>query len=231
MGRKTKRGNMNFSETLKNHIKSNHLLNHPFYQAWMEGKISKETLKEYASQYYHHVSAFPRYISATHSNCADASKRQILLENLNEEEGTNNTSHPQLWLNFAEGMGANENTVKASEKKQAIHNVIETFLKHGKKSYAEGLAALYAYEYQVPEVAGSKIEGLENHYSINDEKTLKFFKVHQEADVYHREACEKLIDQFSPAEQKLALKSAKEASQALWDFLSSLPIEENKNAA
>ena len=181
---------MNFSETLKNHIKDKHLLSHPFYQAWMEGKLSMDTLKEYASQYYHHVSAFPRYISATHSNCVDASKREVLLENLNEEEGLNNTAHPQLWLDFATGLNLTESEVKTSKEKQAIQNVIQTFLGYGKKSYAEGLAALYAYEYQVPEVASSKIEGLEKNYSICDEKTLKFFKVHQEADIYHREACE-----------------------------------------
>ncbi len=222
---------MNFSDTLKNHISDKHLLNHPFYQAWMEGKLSMDTLKEYAGQYYHHVSAFPRYISATHSNCTDASKREILLENLNEEEGLNNTSHPQLWLDFAEGLGLKEGEVKIAKEKTAIQNVIKTFLGYGKKSYAEGLAALYAYEYQVPEVASSKIEGLEKNYSINDDKTLKFFRVHQEADIYHREACEKLINQFSPEEQKQALKSARDASSALWDFLSSLPIESTTHAA
>ena len=35
-------------------------------------------------------------------------------------------------------------------------------------------------------------------------KVLEFFEVHKAADVYHREACEKLLDDLSPEEQKKA---------------------------
>ena len=31
------------------------MLKHPFYQAWASGKLTKDTLKEYACQYYHFV--------------------------------------------------------------------------------------------------------------------------------------------------------------------------------
>ena len=48
-----------------------HLLNHPFYKSWNEGKLTREIIKDYAEQYYQHVKAFPRYISATHSICED----------------------------------------------------------------------------------------------------------------------------------------------------------------
>ena len=88
---------MTFSEKLKNSISAYHLLSHPFYQGWNRGDISKETLREYAVQYYNHVKAFPRYISAAHSKCNDIKKRRILLENLADEEGLNGEEpHPEL---------------------------------------------------------------------------------------------------------------------------------------
>ncbi|WP_010597846.1 iron-containing redox enzyme family protein [Rickettsiella massiliensis] len=60
-------------------------------------------------QYYHHVEAFPRYLSATHSNCLSAAAREVLLDNLNDEEGSNGReSHPDLWLQFAKGLGLSE---------------------------------------------------------------------------------------------------------------------------
>ena len=62
------------------------MLNHPFYKSWNEGKLTREIIKDYAEQYYQHVKAFPRYISATHSLCEDLDKRKILLENLQDEE-------------------------------------------------------------------------------------------------------------------------------------------------
>ena len=52
----------------------------------MKVKLNREIIKDYAEQYYQHVKAFPRYISATHSLCEDLDKRKILLENLQDEE-------------------------------------------------------------------------------------------------------------------------------------------------
>ena len=63
------------------------MLSHPFYQAWTEGRLSLDTLRSYARQYFHHVEAFPRAVSAVHSACPDRDGRRMLAENLAEEEG------------------------------------------------------------------------------------------------------------------------------------------------
>ena len=68
-----------FSSDLGKKLDKYHLLKHPFYQIyWNEGKLNREIIKDYAEQYYQHVKAFPRYISATHSICEDIEKRRIL---------------------------------------------------------------------------------------------------------------------------------------------------------
>ena len=80
------------------------LLKHPFYQAWTAGTLTADRLRNYAVQYYRHVAAFPRYLSGLHSRCEDLETRQLLLENLvDEERGRDN--HPELWLQFAEALG------------------------------------------------------------------------------------------------------------------------------
>ena len=64
-----------FSKRLGSKLDKFHLLKHPFYQIyWNEGKLTREIIKDYAEQYYQHVKAFPRYISATHSICEDIEK-------------------------------------------------------------------------------------------------------------------------------------------------------------
>src|SRR5260370_41888166 len=79
------------------------LLKHPFYQQWDAGTLAAQRLGNYAIQYYRHVEAFPRYLSALHSRCEDLETRQVLLENLiDEERGAEN--HPELWLRFAEAL-------------------------------------------------------------------------------------------------------------------------------
>src|SRR5213075_2203595 len=103
-------------DKIDNDIAEKHLLKHPFYLAWTRGELSREALADYAAQYYHHVAAFPTYLSAVHSNCEDQPTRRELLENLTEvEQGSPN--HPELWLQFAEGLGVNEAAARGAEQR------------------------------------------------------------------------------------------------------------------
>lgn len=138
------------------------MLSHPFYQAWTEGRLPLDTLRAYACQYFHHVEAFPRAVSAVHSLCDDRDGRRMLTENLAEEEGIElgKQDHSSLWLMFAHGLGENEAAVRSVTLNPETKALIETFRRLSRKSYASGLGALYAYESQFPAVAKAKIEGL-----------------------------------------------------------------------
>src|SRR5437867_13018367 len=104
-----------YLEEIDNDIAAKHLLKHPFYLAWTRGELSKEALTDYARQYYHHVAAFPTYLSAVHAKCDDQVTRKQLLNNLIDEEA-GSPNHPELWLKFAEGLGVAESDVRQSEK-------------------------------------------------------------------------------------------------------------------
>ncbi len=210
-----------FSKRLNRKLDEFHLLKHPFYKSWNEGKLNREIIKDYAEQYFHHVKAFPRYISATHSICDDIEKRKILLENLQDEE-KNGAEHPKLWKNFAIAMGADKKKIENVKQYSFTKNLIKNFFKNGRSSYAEGLGSLYTYERQVPEIAETKIRGLKRFYGVNSKKGLEFFEVHKAADVHHRKACEKLLDGLSAKEQKKAEKAAISTAKYLWNFLSGI---------
>src|SRR5690348_78188 len=92
------------------------LLKHPFYQAWSNGELTRDDLREYAAEYWHHVSAFPTYLSALHSRLPDGGLRRMVLENLCDEEGQRDgRPHSDLWMDFARGMGAAEAEVLERE--------------------------------------------------------------------------------------------------------------------
>ena len=219
-----------FSKELNKKLDEYHLLKHPFYKSWNEGKLTREIIKDYAEQYYQHVKAFPRYISATHSICEDLEKRRILLENLQDEE-KKGADHPTLWKNFALAIGADPKKIEEVKKYDFTKELIDNFFKNGRSSYAEGLGSLYTYERQVPEIADTKIRGLKNHYGVNSKKGLEFFEVHKKADVYHREACEKLLDGLSKEEKDKAEKAALSTAKYLWNFLSGMAAKHNLQAA
>ena len=215
-----------FSKELNKKLDKYHLLNHPFYKSWNDGKLTREIIKDYAEQYYQHVKAFPRYISATHSLCEDIERRKILLENLQDEENRDE-DHPKLWKNFAIAMGSSDKEINSVRKEKFTTDMIDNFFKNGRSSYAEGLASLYTYERQIPEIAETKIRGLKNHYGVTSKEGLEFFEVHKAADVYHREACEKLLDDLSSEEQRKAEVSALSTAKYLWNFLSGIAEKHN----
>ena len=219
-----------FSKELNQKLDQYHLLNHPFYKSWNEGKLTREIIKDYAEQYYQHVKAFPRYISATHSLCEDIEKRKILLENLNDEENRD-ADHPKLWKNFAIAMGADSKKIEEVKAEQFTKDLIDNFFKNGRSTYAEGLASLYTYERQIPEIADTKIKGLKKFYGVNSKEGLEFFETHKKADVYHRVECEKLLDGLSKDEQSAAEKAALSTAKYLWNFLSGIAAKHNSQAA
>lgn len=184
-------------------IAERHLLKHPFYRAWQDGTLSAEALRDYATQYYRHVHAFPTYISALHSRCEDLETRQALLENLrDEEEGSEN--HPALWRCFAEAVGCSPSELDGGEIWPETVDAIADFRSAvGEGPVVRGLAALYAYESMVPAVAAEKIRGLAEHYGVQGSPGTDYFEVHRTLDVEHAASSRELLERHVVNDQDL----------------------------
>lgn len=211
-------------QTLDASIASRHLLNHSFYQRWTAGTLTREELRDYAGQYFHYAMAFPTFISAMHQQTEDISVRQMLLENLIEEErGAEN--HPELWLRFCESLGLDREEVKAGAANEATRTLIATMKSLARDgALHEGLAALYAYESQIPAVAKAKIEGLARNYAISAERDIAFFTVHMEADVLHSQTSREILRDLCDTPEKTAAAdaAARQTLNALYGFLDSV---------
>jgi len=205
-------------EKLDAAIAQKNLLKHPFYQDWQAGKLSRESLQLYAAQYYRHVEAFPKHLRVL-AERADASLKPVVLENLAEEENPAGP-HPQLWREFAEALGVSEEDIMNSPSLPGTQNVVHTFRDIcGNRPVPEAVAALYAYESQVPEIASTKIEGLNRFYGINDAKGTAYFSVHEHADKAHRAAWRNWLLENATGSEDQILASAQDALNALWGAL------------
>lgn len=201
-------------------IEARHLLSHPFYRKWSEGTLPSSCLREYARQYFAFESAFPRVLSAIHARTEDAGARAALLANLwDEEHGEPN--HAELWLRFAEGLGVPREDVRAATPNAAATTLVDCYRALAEHPRA-GVAALYAYEAQLPKLAHAKIDGLKARYGIDDARTLAFFQVHGEIDVAHA-ASERAILEASEEEEHAEVEAAVDrALDAWWGFLDSV---------
>ena len=205
-------------DQIDNAIAEKHLLKHPFYLAWVRGELTKKALTDYARQYYHHVAAFPTYLSAVHAKCDNQPTRKRILSNLIDEEA-GSPNHPELWKQFAESLGVNDIN---AEKEPETANLIDTFRSVcGEGSTAHGLAALYAYESQIPAICESKIEGLKKYYGFNDPKGYEYFSVHIEADQEHSATERELLGHYVDNQNAANVRaSVNRVLDALWELLS-----------
>jgi pyrroloquinoline-quinone synthase len=193
------------------------LLDHPFYAAWSAGELTHEALRTYAAQYYRWVLAFPTWLSATHANAADFSMRQQILENLiDEERGADN--HPELWLRFTDALGLERAVVQGTPPFPETAAALALMRGVCREMPAvAGVAALYAYESQQPEVMKTKREGLRDRYGVT--AGHDYFVVHETKDVEHSAGERALVERHGAGHEPAITAAVDLALQATYTIL------------
>lgn len=140
------------------------LLDHPFYQSWSEGTVTKEQLAKYHKSYSEFIELMPQYWhkinKAFDQNSAEA------MEVVEDE-----MSHIPLWADWSHKLPATKDYPKMSE----LMNTMD------KMSPSELLGAVQAFETQQPEVAETKKAGLLKFYGFEENET-KYFDEHMEEE-------------------------------------------------
>jgi pyrroloquinoline-quinone synthase len=228
-----------FFEQLNARITKYDLLCHPFYLAWSAGELSRDDLREYARDYYHHVEAFPTYLAELGIRLEDGELRRAVLANMCDEKGADDglgessCAHSELWLDFVEGLGARRDmrghgpVAEIRELMAHFHNVAS------EGTPEEALAAFYAYESQVPRVAKEKARGLREMYGA-DERTCGYFALHATADVHHAQVWRRQLEkrlEANPAAAEKALEAGETAARALWRALDGIEARRMATAA
>jgi len=223
-----------FFEELDARIANYDLLCHPFYKTWAAGGLSREDLQAYGREYFHHVEAFPSYLTEFAGHLPEDGLRKAVLANRDDEMGApTGRSHAELWLDFVEGMGGRR-TSEDTPNLPDLSRLLAFFHSVANDGIPErALAAFYAYESQVPRVAAEKARGLRDLYGA-DEKTCAYFTLHSTADVYHsrvwRTQLGKAIEGDSAAAER-ALAAAENAAKALWTALDGIEAARLARAA
>ena len=189
--------------------------------------MTRDDLREYARNYYHHVEAFPSYLAELALRLDEGELRRAVLANMCDEKGAGGGSgkdsvpHSELWLDFAEGMGARRDmrwhlpVAEVRELMRHFHRVAS------EGTPEEALAAFYVYESQVPRVAKEKERGLREMYGADD-KTCGYFALHATADVFHSNVWRKQLENriaANPEAAQAALDAAENTAKLLWQAL------------
>ena len=146
------------------------VLNHPFYERWSAGQLTRQELARYSSQYRHAVEA----IATMSEKVAAALPERAGLRGHALEE----REHVALWDRFAAALGAEPGVQPTPETAACV------------EEWTEGgtlatLARLYAIESGQPEISRTKLEGLREHYEMPEGPGTEYFTVHAALDVEH----------------------------------------------
>jgi len=184
-------------------IEERSLLEHPFYQTWSEGKLTRDALAGYAKEYFQLVKAVPKFMEPLLENAPESMYNEL---DYNQAE---ETSHIDLWIKFANELGISNNELinyTGSEKTNKAVSTLNSLM----SSFESGASAMYAFEKEIPKISQTKLEGLAEFYGLTSEDVTKYFKEHMEADIRHTASWKKIIDGFSGHDQEII--SAAESS-------------------
>jgi pyrroloquinoline-quinone synthase len=198
---------------------------HPLWIAILEGRLSRERLRGFATQFFLQVREFPRAVSALHSRCSDPEQRIELAESLYEEETGRisgcNLPHPELFLQFARGLGLERSELVDASPLPATAALIHWFeLSTRERSFLERAAAInLASEGQVPGSFGPFARALETHYGLTPED-VAFWDIHEQADREHSDIGRNIVVRLAStrSSQELALAALERSLTMWWHF-------------
>jgi pyrroloquinoline-quinone synthase len=187
------------------------VLQHPFYQRWSHGELTRAELASYAGQYRHAVVALAQ--AAEHAG--------------NREHAEAEYSHIKLWDQFVIAVGGDTRAAAT----ESTMTCVRAWADKGRDRTAT-LAVLYAIESSQPAISETKRAGLLRHYGAapNSDAT-RYFDVHVAVDRVHatedRRQLNRLIE---PADEERLLAHVERALLGNWCLLDGIQAQESPPA-
>lgn len=198
----------NIVQKIDSEIEKRSLLKHSFYQMWSEGKLTVDHLKGYSMEYFQLVKAVPQFVEMIAEN-SDQSVKSDIANNAREEAG-----HVEPWVRFAGALGVSRNELTNYEGAAKTNNAVAKMMALVGSTFEEAVAAMYAYEMELPKISRSKIDGLKKFYNMESADATNYFEIHEEADVRHAQVWREILNKIPEERQEAAFNAAVESLKA-----------------
>lgn len=190
-------------------IEKRSLLKHSFYRMWSDGRLTVAHLQGYSKEYFQLVKAVPQFVQNIASASTDASVARDIEGNLNEEK-----EHIEPWVRFAGAMGVHDSELKNYAGAAKTNDAVAKVMTLTKSSFEEAVAAMYAFEAELPKISRSKIDGLAKFYGMTRRDALHYFQLHEEADVRHAQVWRGILQSLPAEKRERAFAAAAESLAA-----------------
>jgi pyrroloquinoline-quinone synthase len=196
----------NVVQRIHSEIEKRSLLKHSFYKMWSEGKLTIDHLQGYSKEYFQLVKIVPKFVESV----AEARGNPDTLTNNAREEA----EHIDLWVRFATALGVSRSDLISYGGSEKTKEAVAKLMGLADLEFEEAVAAMYAYEMELPKISRSKIDGLKKLYGMDSEDATKYFEIHEEADVRHAQAWREILQRIPLERHEAAINAAIKSLQA-----------------
>ena len=204
-------------ERIDYEIEKHSLLKHVFYQMWSEGKLTINHLQGYSKEYFQLVKVVPKFVENIFNVIADPSLKRAVGQNLKEE-----SEHIEPWMMFSTAIGVQRNDLASYKGENETNMAVSTLSQITERSLEEAVAAMYAYEKELPKISRSKIDGLKKFYGVQSNEATKYLEIHEEVDLRHSEVWKNILKTIPEEKQERALNAAISSLEAQNKLLDSV---------
>ena len=204
-------------ERIDYEIEKHSLIKHVFYQMWSEGKLTINHLQGYSKEYFQLVKVVPKFVENIFNVITDPSLKRAVGQNLKEE-----SEHIEPWIMFSTAMGIQRNDLASYKGENETNMAVSTLSQLTERSLEEAVAAMYAYEKELPKISRSKIDGLKKYYGMQSNEATKYLEIHEEVDVRHSEVWKNILKTIPEEKQERSLNAAISSLEAQNKLLDSV---------
>jgi pyrroloquinoline quinone (PQQ) biosynthesis protein C len=203
-----------------------HSKNHPFFNLWAQGKLTKEQTALYCVQHYHFVGEYLNWMAYEASQIPHRDVKAYLFENLGDEENPEDR-HLDMLMDYVETCGLRRESVEQAK----ILPGTEGLQNWGwrlvyQKPWQAALAGMFiGLESQFLDICKKIVPALHEHYGWSPRsREIRFFEEHIHADEIHGEKGFAIVERYctTPELQRMALKAVEDATQKRWQYMNGI---------
>lgn len=193
----------NLIDQINFEIEKYSLLKHDFYKLWQEGKLTLEHLAGYSKEYFQLVKIVPSLVENVLKTNKEKKYENLIQNTLQDER-----EHIEPWTKFSSSLNVDKNELLNYSGEDLTKQSINDLIKVSESSFEEAVAALYAFEKELPRISETKLDGLVKFYGITDDESSEYFKIHKEIDIYHSKIWENIIKESTDDKNDKMLNAA-----------------------
>ncbi len=203
-----------------------HSKNHPFFELWAQGKLTREQTAFYCTQHYHYVGDYLNWMAYEASQIPLRDVKAYLFENLSDEENPDDR-HLDMLKDYVAVNGMARESVEDS----IVLPGTEELQNWGwrmvyQRAWQGAIAGMFiGLESQFLDICKKIVPALHAHYGHRPgAREIRFFEEHIHADEIHGAKGFAIVEKHcnTPELRALALKTIEDAAARRWRFMNNI---------